>query len=284
MRKLYLFLLPLLPAVPLRAAEVAAVLSSDAPYYHDALRDFERIYGSTVPLLSVDAPVSDWPRDVRVAVTFGAKAALVPLPAGVSRVACMAPVIPAGSSGTLVQVQFLPAAATVAAQVKEVCPRIKRITVYWVSPVFDEYVTDLAAAFKPKGVAVELYRLAKGDDFSFRLGALAPPAEGLWIPPDPAMINSLNIQVALQYASFNRSLFMSPNAQFVEMGAALASVPPRDELARLAAEAARRLLAGRSSPPVLFSKKADLYLNRSALKQGNAPLTLEVEKKARAVY
>ena len=71
-----LFLLLLFSVIsPLRAAEVMAVLSSDAPHYKEAYQDFQQAYGSTVPVVLLDRGLPEWAKDLKVAVTFGAKAA-----------------------------------------------------------------------------------------------------------------------------------------------------------------------------------------------------------------
>ena len=280
-----LFLLLLFSVIsPLRAAEVMAVLSSDAPHYKEAYQDFQQAYGSTVPVVLLDRGLPEWAKDMKVAVTFGAKAATASFPDGVARVICMAPVLPREPSGPFTQVHLQAAPAAVAARIEEVSPTLKRLTVFWVSPSFDGYIADLERRLKPLGAAVERRKLESGDGLSAALGAMNSPPEAIWIPPDPALITNLNVSVLLQYASFNRALFFAPGAQFVEMGAAAAAVPPREELARLGAAAAKGFLSGQVPAGALFPAQADLFLNKASLDQSQRPMTPELKKKAKTVY
>lgn len=284
MRRAWVLALWLLP-FSASGADVAAILSSEAPHYREAFQDFQAAYGSTVPMISLDAPVGAvLPKEYKVAVTFGARAAAFPLPKGVGRVICLAPVLPQVPAGPSTRLQLLPVPAAVARGLKDVQPGLKTLTVFWVSSDFDAYVAGLERALKSAGAALSAEKLDTGDALSARLGALKDRPEALWVPPDPALINNVNVSALLQYSSFNRVPFYSPNAQFVEMGAAAAAAPGREDMARLAAAAVRDFLAGRAPTPLLMPEKAELVLNRSALEHVKLPASPELQKKAKTVH
>ena len=256
-------------AMPVRvgAQEVVGVLSSDLGPYQEAYEGFREAFGQEVPRISLASGSPEIGRDTRVVVAFGGKAALYGYPEGVSVIYCLAPAarLEASGSEVMVKVHMLPYAGYVVSKVKEIQPGLRRLGVFWASDAMSEYVGEISRASVAFGLEVAAERVGDPDELPDRLrGLLRRGVDGLWLPPDPLLINSRSFALLREFCRSNDIPFYVPTAGLVEKGAVASISASFREIGRTAGRVARRVLSGEHVPRAVYPEVVEVTLNLSA--------------------
>lgn len=266
-------------ARPSPAQEVIAVLSPPPGPYEAAYKAFVAAMGRDVP--GVRLPGRLPAAGARVVVAFGGQAAVRPYPESATLIACLAPGLPADfrRSGPLVQVTMRPAPKTLLSALRRVQPGLKRLGVLSHGRVTKGYLADLKLAGAALGVEIISPPSGGPGGVPDALRALlAAKADAVWLAPDPSLVTPENFQTIKQFAWDNGVPFYAPTRGLAAAGAAAAVSVGAAEEGRLAAELARRALAGEALPAFLYPERSELTVNlRSAQKAGLAidPGTLD---------
>ena len=266
-----------LPNAASLRAEVAALLSADAPAYQDAVRVFQEAYGAPVPVLV--AGKGPLPDGTRVVVTFGRRAAEEARESGAAVVACLAPGLAASKETRMTLISAMPPPRELMSILKEVQPRLEVLPVFWVSDAFDEYMGELEEAGKARGVYILPHKPVSADKLGQRLGMFESKPEAFWVLPDPALLTTVNAKTLLEYSAFNRVPFYVSQSSLVERGALVSFAPENEETARAAVQAVRQILAGGAVPSEIRPEAA-LVLNKAAFQNTflDPPARVKVKK------
>lgn len=272
-----------LVALPLRAQEVLAVLSSGLSSYREASAGFAEAYGAGAGVRSLDNGGFTVPSETRVIVAFGRKAAERSYPQRVKLIACLAPGLPterAGSRPSAINILMVPPADKLLAVLKGVQPGLKRLTVLWSASTYRGYVERLSQASAGLGITIRSERLDGVEDLPDSLRGLPGATDALWLPPDP---NFLNAQSFATIEAFGRASGLPVYASvpgLAEIGAVASVFVPFRESGRHAAAAARDILKGVELENPLLPEKTETIINLTAAKKSG--LTIPAEALSRA--
>jgi hypothetical protein len=248
--------------------EVAAVLSSASGPYQDAFAGFVKEFGGEVASVRLPEAVPS----ARVIVAFGAEAASRPYPASATLIACLAPGLGTRVShrGAFVFVTMKPAPAKLLADLRRLQPGLGRLAVLSSGRDTARYVADLRRAGAALGVEIVAPRVLEPGGVPRALRALsAARADALWLAPDPGLATPENFQTIKQFSWDNSLPFYAPTRGLAAAGAAAAAAVSPGEEGRLAAELAKRALAGEALPDLVYPARTEITVNpRSARKAG----------------
>ncbi|MBI3564914.1 MAG: hypothetical protein HY079_06950 [Elusimicrobia bacterium] len=247
------------------AAQVSAVLSSDARPYQEAWEGFREAAGpDATRSFAGDGPP---PGGARVIVAFGAKAALRSYDGPARVIVAMAPSVAARRSGRAdaVRVCMTPDPQALLARMKALQPGLKRLGVVWKSDFYgEEYLPLLRAAGQAAGVKIDSYPLAEEDAIPDQLRGLVGAVDSLWLPPDPLVINERNFLLFRDFALANRIPLYVPVDGLAERGATAAIGVSFRSIGRAAGVAAKKLLAGEEPGTLVFPSPVESALNLKA--------------------
>jgi putative ABC transport system substrate-binding protein len=250
------------------AADVQAVLSADTRLYREAWDGFRETFGSEAALTVLnDAGVADAPKDARVVVAFGAKAALRRVPSGARLIVVMAPSVGErdGLKAGFVRVGMSPDAPELLSRMMKLQPGLRRLGFVWKSPLYGrEFLPRLEAAARVRGVEIVAAEVSSDDVLPDVLRSLYGRVDALWLPPDPLLISQRSFLILRDFSQSNRVPLYAPTAGLAEQGAAASIGASFREIGREAGRAARRALAGEDQPSLRFPSPAETVLNREA--------------------
>lgn len=271
-----------LAALPLRAQEVLAVLSSDLSSYREAHAGFTAEYGPGAGVRSLADGGFPVPPETRIIVTFGRKAAERPYPSRVKLIACLAPGLPTGWAGrrSAVNIAMLPPAEKLLAALKGVSPGLKRLTVIWSASAYEGYVERLRQAAPGFGLAIRSESLDRVEDLPGALRGLVGESDGLWLMPDPNILTAQSFAMIEAFGHASRLPVFASVPGLAEKGAAASVFVPFSEGGRAAAAAARELLKGAVLERQILPEKTETVLNLTAAKKYG--LTIPPEALSRA--
>lgn len=256
-------------AVPLRAQEVLAVLSSDLASYRQAHAGFTAAYGPGAGARSLADGGFSVPPETRVVVAFGRKAAERAYPSRVKIVACLAPGLPAGWAGRrpAVKIDMLPPAEKLLAALKGIHPGLKRLTVIWSAAAYEGYVERLHQASGGHALAIRSERLGGVEGLPAALRGLVGETDALWLLPDPNILTAQSFAMIESFGHASRLPVFAAVPGLAEKGAAAAVFVPFGESGRAAAEAARELLKDGASQRHILPEKIETALNLTAARK-----------------
>lgn len=256
------------PSAP--AQEVMAVLSSAPGPYQAAFDAFVKALGREAS--AVRLPARPAASAARIVVAFGGEAALQDYPESATLIACLAPGLHSRvrHRGAFVYVALKPAPASLLSGLRRVQPGLKRLGVLSRSRDTDSYLDDLRRAGAPLGIEIVAPRSAGDDGLPGALRALvAAKADAFWLAPDPSLATPENFQAMKQFSWDNALPFYAPTRGLAVSGAAASVSVGVGEEGRMAAELARRALAGEELPGLVYPSKTDITINlRSARNAG----------------
>lgn len=262
MRGLALALLLLPAAVPARAQEVAAVLSSDLSAYREALAGFEAAYGSTVPVLSAAARIR-LSTGTRVVVAFGVKAALKTYPKNVVLVYCLAPTAdlePAGPPRA-VYVPMVPRPRGLLARLKKAQPSLKVLAVVWQDPSRADYIARLERRADALGLSVLSLQIDGVDELPARLREARDDFDAVWLLPDPQIVTPESFSILRGFSRSTGAPFYAPTEALARRGASGVITVSFREIGRAAAKAAAAAAAGQALDDLLFADDPEVVLS-----------------------
>lgn len=257
----------LLTALSVAAAAVGspappvAVLSSDSVHYRQALDGFTEAWGSTVTVVPAGQlpPPQAW-----AFVAIGSKAAARRWPRDAVVVSCLAPSASAGDVAALTRVSLLPDPAILVSRLRALAPKLHVLRALWTSESSRDDTEALVAAGENQGLVVLSERIDPPSALPQRLRGLGDPTDGLWLMPDPALVNEQSFSTVREYAAARKIPFFGPTEGLAERGASATVSVTFHEMGRAAALALRAKLAGRPGPETVRAARVIVTVNAPA--------------------
>ncbi|HBE88126.1 MAG TPA: hypothetical protein DDW67_03175 [Elusimicrobia bacterium] len=250
-------------------AHTIAVLSRAEGIYMEAFSAFQAAYGSDIPHYDLAKSRPVLKPGVRTVVAFGGKAAAWHYPAHVNIVYAMAPglMLPPRPRGQAVKVSLIPGMTRVVARIREIQPGIKRLTIFWSAPRYDELVAEAKSSGAALGLEVSLSKVAGPEELPGLLRAEMGKMDAFWLPPDPLLITPDNLRTFREFSWSNSIPFYGTTKGMTREGAVASIGVTFRGIGETAAALVRRLEAGEELPPVLHSEAEELTLNASAARR-----------------
>lgn len=267
-----------------RAQEVVAVLGGDLTPYREAYAGFQEAFGARAPLLPLGAPI---PKETKVVVTFGGKAAVQRYPGRVTLIYGIAPGLLVGTEthdGVSLKIRTEVEAENLLKGLVEIQPGLKRLAVLWLSDSFSTLAEKMVKAGASGSVRVLSEKVESGDELPAKLRGLKGKADAIWMPLDPVLLNQQNFETILQYSYDNNIPFYAPTEGLVEHGATAAVVVSYKDIGRAAAAQAKKALSGAELPPDVYVPRVEMSVNLSAAKKTGISIPSEILKKAVRVF
>lgn len=238
-----------------------AVLSSDSVHYRQALDGFTEAWGSTVTVVSAGQlpPPQAW-----AFVAIGSKAAARRWPRDAVVVSCLAPSAAAGEGEGVTRVSLLPDPAILVSRLRALAPKLHVLRVLWTSESSRGDTEALVAAGENQGLVVLSERIDPPSLLPQRLRGLGDPTDGLWLMPDPALVNEQSFATVREYAAARKIPFFGPTEGLAERGAAATVSVTFHEMGRAAALALRAKLSGRPGPETVRAARVTVTVNAAA--------------------
>ncbi|MCM2266562.1 MAG: hypothetical protein NDI60_02165 [Elusimicrobiales bacterium] len=285
-RPLALCLLLACPAAVL-AGETVAVLSSDGGAYMEAFSAFQAAYGSEVPYSNLAAGKPSFPPAADIVVAFGGKAANYSYPAPLQVVYCMAPGIfvsdPAGRTKGA-KISLIPSFTEIFLRIKELQPGIRRLRVFWMTPVFGNFDDNLTKEGAAHGIAVTAVKVPSIEDMPSLLRQTRGTADAFWLPPDPLLLTPENLMIMRDFSWDNGIPFYGSTKGMTREGAAASIGVSFKDMGETAARAVLALRAGEKLPEIIFPPAVELTLNASAARKCKLQLTPEILRRANYLF
>ncbi len=259
--KAALFLLALAAAGPAAAAPPAAILSSDSGHYLQALEGFAEAWGSTVTIVSGDAPL---PGQATGFVAFGSKAAAREWPPDAVVVACLSPSVVAVRDDAVTHVSLLPDPEVLVSRLRLLFPAITVMRAFWSSDSSRDDVSALVKAGADRGVTVLSERVAPPSRLPGHLRGLSGRADAVWLMPDPALVTAENFAILREYAAAEKLPFIAPTEGLAERGATATIAVSFRDMGRAAAESLRARLTGSGEAEFVRAGRVTVTVNASA--------------------
>lgn len=266
-----------------RAQEVVAILSSELPPYHEALEGFQEAFGKAVRRVSLTLDEPSIGPETHVVAAFGGKAALKTYPEQAVVIYCLSPGVHLASGDRrrdAVKIPMLPRAGFVISRLREFQPGLKSLVVFWISEALAPHIQDMGQAASSFGITLLEERLANQDDLPERLRwVLRKGADGVWLPPDPVLINARSFALLKAFCQANRMPLYVPTSGLVEQGAVASISCSFREMGRTAGKAAREALLGNVRPGVSYPEVVETTLNLNAATNVGLQITPEILSK-----
>ena len=249
------------------AQQVVGVLSSELRPYQEAFEGFREAFGQPVSCVLMDSGRPEVGPQTQVVVAFGGRAALARYAEGMGVIYCLAPGARLEKRGAFVsvEVKMLPHAGYVVSKVKAIQPGIRRLGMVWASDAMSDDVEEISRASAAFGLEVIAERVGGMEDLPDRLRKLLQHGvEGIWLPPDPLLINARSFALLKALCWSNDIPFYVPTAGLVEQGAVAAISVSFREVGRAAGRVARQVLSGERVPWVVYPEVVEMTVNLTA--------------------
>jgi hypothetical protein len=266
---LFAILLAIAAAPIVGAQEIVAVLGSDRGPYQEAYQGFQAAFGGKVSLWPLD-DTENLPKETRVVVAFGGKAASGNFPDGAALIYGMAPGIWIGKesrNGFSVKVRMQPDAAVMLKEFLAIQPKLRKLAVLWMSDSEAASVRQFEKAGAGLSIGIASAHLRGAGELPARLRALKGGTDAILLLADPAIVNAENFEIIKQFSLSSNIAFYVPTAGLVEQGATAAVSISYKEIGRAAAEAARSFLSGSLKEGDISSIRTETTINLSAAKE-----------------
>ncbi len=176
-----------------------------------------------------------------------------------------------------------PTAAAVLGKLREAQPGLHRIAAFWIPEAMADHIEDLRKAAKGYGIEVAADRLDQPDDLPDRLRALNPKPDGIWLPPDPSLINNRTFAILKDYSWSNDVPLYVPTEGLVEIGATAYVSSGFREIGRTAAETARLAADDKPLSETVYPETVETVFNRTAARSAGLEIPEEALRKATRV-
>ena len=260
----------LLAPVTARAADLAAVVSSNSGPYAQAYAAFRAALKHPMDFYDASKPGFTPPEDARYAVAFGARAVAADYQPGTRGVYALAPV--ANSARGWHQISMVPSPEAAIRIYKALQPDLRRLAVFWSAYPGEEYLEALRQAGEVAGIDIISARLKSADSFPDRLRRLLGKMDAFWLMPDPALINTSSLLVLASFSCANSVPFYAPTPALVGNGASASFAPDFSQAGAAAAAAVETLYTGGKVPRVVFVEEPQLKLNEELITKCRWPL------------
>ncbi len=254
----------LLSALAVRHADAAgptAIMSSDSGHYRQAFESFQEAWGSSVTVISMDAPL---PEKAHGLVVFGSKAAARDWPQNAVVVTCLAPSVVSSAGDAVTSVSLLPDPTTLLARLRAFLPHLKVLRVFWSSESSRADTEALLKAGDKGGVKILLERVVPPSRLPARLRELTGKTDALWLMPDPVLVNAENFAILREYAAAEKIPFLVSTEGMAERGATATIAVSFRDMGRAAARSLRARLQGQDEPELTRVGQVTVTVNAAA--------------------
>ena len=258
------------PASGARAAELAAVVSSDSGPYAEALAGFKGAMVIPFDLYDASKPGFTPPEETRFVVAFGVKAAALDYPPGTHLLYALAPVGRRGLDWH--EISMLPPPGEALAAYKTLQPQLRRLAVFWAKYPGEGYMRELAREGAALGVEVVPVRMASPDFFPERLRSLMGKMDAFWLMPDPALITKSGLLVLSNFSCSNSIPFYAPTFALVLEGATASYSPDFAAAGASAAQAISNIYNGGEQRKVTYPGRSAMRVNEQLREKCGWPL------------
>jgi hypothetical protein len=274
-----LFFLLLLPVLSF-ADDVVVVLSSNLGPYQEALSGFSETFAGRATTITLSRQGTTVPAS-RVRVAFGGKAVLIQETGDQILIYGLAPGVSVNARRGVraVKIYSTPELSRAVEKFKAIQPGLKHLAILWVSDSLSDYF-DGKYTIQIQGVEISAERLDSPEALPDRLRALKGKADALWLLPDPQLITPPAIATLKEFSWSNHIPFYAPTDALVGQGAVASVSPSFRETGRIAAETARRALAGQLDREKIFPEKIQMTINLTAAKATGVQIPDAVVKSA----
>lgn len=267
-------------SVPSTAQEVAVVMSSNLSPYVEAYTHFRTVYGRPIHQLDlIDNQVAHIPQGTRVVVTFGGQAALASYPPDVVVIYCLAPGVTLknrAQKNRAVKIAMTPSATETIKRCKIVQPSLRRLGIFWVSDAQESFLQLLHVAAQQWGVEVVLRRIGGVSDLPHGLrDILREGVDGLWLPPDPALINPRSLSIFREFSYANDVPFYVPSKGLLEKGATASISCGFGDVGRTVGEVTHKVLMGDVLPVIVYPDQVIFGVNLKAAQETGLAVDLD---------
>jgi len=268
------------------AGEVVAVLSSDHDSYQEAFKGFEEAFGQRVPSLGLSQGAPRIEKGTRVVVAFGGRAALSSYPSDVVLIYCMAPGIEVDpdSRVDVIEIRVPPPIGPSLSKLKDIQPELNKLAVFWASKSMDGYIQELQKRSRHFGVEILPQKLSSSAELPDRLRGLYGKINGIWVLPDPLVVNAQNMLIVQEFSSSNKTPLYAPMSEFVKEGATASVSSNFREIGRVAAIAAQAALNGKPTDSILYAERLEVSINLKAAENGGLHISRNVLEKADKIF
>lgn len=269
---------------PSVAQELTVVLSSELSPYVEAFDGFRMAWGRAVHRVDlVDGQVPQLPSETRVVVTFGGQAALASYPSDVVVIYCLSPGVTLKNlarQNRAVKIAMTPSAAEVIKRLKVVQPSLRRLSVFWVSDAQASFLKLLDVAAQQWGVRIISKRIKGIGDLPDGLRkTLRDGIDGVWLPPDPALINSRSFGIFRTFSYDNDVPLYVPSGGLLDKGAVASVSCNFGDVGRAASRVAQQILVGDQLPVVIYPDQVTFWVNAKAALEAGLSIDLDALKR-----
>jgi hypothetical protein len=273
------------PCTPVHAQEVVAVLSSESSAYREALAGFEESYGHSVPVLNLSKGDIQLPNSARIFVAFGGRAASYSYPARSVLIYCLAPSVELarGTDENLrIKVRISPPPDILLAELKDIQPNLKRLTVFWIDSSLSKIFNDMEPVARTLGIELRSAHIDKAEDLPETLRSLKGKTDAMWFIPDPKLVTPNNFAMTKEFSLSNGIPFYVPVDSLVDKGATASVSSSFREMGRISGKLASQALAGtlNNGTSRVYPEKVSLTLNLTIAAQQGLKVSPDVLKKA----
>jgi hypothetical protein len=256
-----------------RAQEAAAVLAKGSGIYFETFLSFQKALGRPLSTFDLSAEKPRLPRGLKAAVAFGSKAADYNYPSGVKVIYLLSPgYAPAGPGAGSTGISALPEPSQAIEAYIKIQPGLRRLGVFTVKHEKNPYLSELAAAAKPRGVEIISIELNSPGEFPSRLRDLAGKVDAFWLLPEPTLISKISLMVLAEFSCSNKLPYYAPSGGLTELGAAASFAPNFAEAGVAAAAALEKALSGQALPGTIYIPRSELTVNAAFIKKCGLPV------------
>jgi len=262
-------------ASPANAHDIAAVLSSDSPYYLEAFSGFQDAIGYPVKPVNMQKAPAPTSAAEKVVVAFGGKAAAWEYQTGASVVSCLAPTMKLrqSDSGRYYYVSMATRPGLLFSKLKFIQPALKRLAVFWTSEATGDYLRQMRKEAVSWDIILTDVRLKFADELPERLRDMQGKTDAILFPPDPLLVTVQNFGTVRDFSAQYHVPFYVPTEALVERGATASVSSSFNSMGRCAARMAARLLKGETEEQFVYPDEVRLAVNLTAAGRAGLKIT-----------
>ena len=261
-----LWVLVLLGMLPLssQAQELSVVLSSNLSPYIEAFDGVQKAWGRALHRIDLrDDQAPTLPSETRVVITIGGQAALASYPSHVMVIYCLAPGVVLNKQA--IKIAMTPSATEIIKRLKVVQPTLRRLGIFWASDAQESFLKVLHVAAQQWGIELITKRVGGIGDLSNGLrSVLRDGVDGLWLPPDPVLINARSFGIFREFSYANDVPLYVPSSGLLEKGAVASISSNFHHIGQTAGEVAHQILIGDQLPVIVYPERVTFWVNLNA--------------------
>jgi hypothetical protein len=264
------------------AQETIAVISSNSPYYLEALEGFKEVFGKPVTVLNA-ADNADLPPQA-LYVAFGTKAAKLNYPKNATVIYALSPGVwlARGTTRSAVKVFMIPTLGAIPRELKNIQPGLKRLAILYSSPAYDSFFDKLRSVSADFAVDILTFKVPD-NGLPDILRNLQGKADAILLLPEPRLVNDQNLSLLKSYSLDNKIPYYTAIEGLVEKGATASLSVNFKEMGRTAAQAAQQILGGTLRENYVFPDRYEITVGKKAAETINLNISPEVLNRVKTV-